>query len=370
MLPGSIIAGTQNHIHAPCIGHAIKAAAPKKPPKNKVNEVPPPRLSELKRWNILLPAVKSHIKLNKTNQIQCVKSVIDVLRYFLVGHQLYDCPKKKGGNLIITLFSFFGCCRQILWLAHIADTLVALINKMSKILFFTSLFVVSTGVILAMFFYGRSIWCPMYQKIVRKQTLEDVVKIYGDPARSRLMPFFKLAGVSYPPEKITLLAIKDNAKLELWAENPAEKKHIRTYKIKALNGTSGPKLNEGDKQVPEGFYEIEGLNPNSSYHLSMKLNYPNAFDQQHATAENRTHPGTNIFIHGKAVSIGCLAMGDSAIEELFILAADVGKSNISVAIAPSDPRLKPLPINLSPQWVSTLYQQLTEYFSKFKTYDS
>lgn len=124
-------------------------------------------------------------------------------------------------------------------------------NNMSKRLFLTSLLVVSTGVMLAMFFYGRSIWSPVYQKIVGKQTMEDVVTIYGDPARSRLIPFFKVAGVSYPPKKITLLAIKDMAKLELWAESPAEMKHIRTYPIKALSGTSGPKLNEGDKQVPE-----------------------------------------------------------------------------------------------------------------------
>jgi len=241
---------------------------------------------------------------------------------------------------------------------------------MSKKLFLTSLLVVSAGVIVAMFFYGRSTWSPVYQKIIGKQTMEDVVATYGEPARSRLMPFFKVAGVSYPPTNITLLAIKDIAKLEIWTESPVGIKHIRTYPIKALSGTSGPKLIEGDRQVPEGIYEIEGLNPNSSYHLSMKLNYPNAFDRQQATSENRANPGTNIFIHGKTVSIGCLAMGDSAIEELFILAADVGKSNISVAIAPSDPRIKSLPTNAFPQWVSILYQRLTGYFSKYKPYES
>ena len=58
----------------------------------------------------------------------------------------------------------------------------------------------------------------------------------------------------------------------------------------------------------------------------MKLDYPNAFDRLHANAEGRTQPGSNIFIHGKAASIGCLAMGDAAIEELFLLVSDIGIS--------------------------------------------
>jgi len=216
-------------------------------------------------------------------------------------------------------------------------------------------------------FYGRSLWVPVYQDMTgSKQTVEGVLADYGGPARARLEPYFQAAGVAYPPPKIALLGIKDSATLELWAQTPAGWAFIRTYPIKALSGTAGPKRLEGDRQVPEGLYSIAGLNPNSAFHLSMKLNYPNAFDLQHAAAEQRHQPGSNIFIHGKAQSVGCLAMGDEAIEELFVLAATIGKTNIAVAIAPSDPRLKPLPNHAQPPWVAELYQHLTGYFRQFR----
>jgi hypothetical protein len=100
----------------------------------------------------------------------------------------------------------------------------------------------------------------------------------------------------------------------------------------------------------------------------MKLNYPNQFDLKHALSEGRDEPGTNIFIHGKAVSIGCLAMGDKAIEELFVLTAMTGKSAIEIAIAPSDPRngdIIPL-ADGHPDWVKSLYTDISLYFSHFK----
>ncbi len=123
---------------------------------------------------------------------------------------------------------------------------------------------------------------------------------------------------------------------------------------------------EGDGQVPEGLYRIESLNPNSSYHLSMKLNYPNTFDLKQAKSEGRDRPGSNIFIHGKSVSIGCLAMGDSAIEELFVLATDVGRKNIQVAIAPTDPRIKLLQTTTQPAWVGQLYDNLNAHFDRYR----
>ena len=97
----------------------------------------------------------------------------------------------------------------------------------------------------------------------------------------------------------------------------------------------------------------------------MKLNYPNEFDLKHAETEGRANPGSNIFIHGKAVSIGCLAMGDEAIEELFVLVHDVGKSNVKVVIAPSDPRESTLDPSAQPEWVKDLYKIIE---SEFKDY--
>ena len=79
------------------------------------------------------------------------------------------------------------------------------------------------------------------------------------------------------------------------------------------------KLREGDRQVPEGLYRLIGRNPNSNYHLSMKLDYPNSYDPRHAKREGRSNPGSNIFIHGKSLSVGCLAMSGEAIEAFFVL---------------------------------------------------
>ena len=127
--------------------------------------------------------------------------------------------------------------------------------------------------------YGRSMWVPVYQKIKGKRTVDEVIARYGPSAEKRLLPHFLAAGIEYPPEKLTLIALKQEKQLELWALDSAGWNNIKTYDIMGASGGDGPKLRQGDHQVPEGFYDIIGLNPNSSYHLSMKLNYPNDYDQ-------------------------------------------------------------------------------------------
>ena len=234
-------------------------------------------------------------------------------------------------------------------------------NKLISFIVFTAAL---TGIYL-FYIHGRSYWHPLYVKVAGSKTVSDVVNQYGSDARDRMQPYFTKAAIRYPPSSLALLAIKDEAVLELWDTSNRQPVFIRDYSIQALSGVAGPKLREGDRQVPEGIYKVEYLNPNSSYHLSMKLNYPNHFDLKHAKAEGRTEPGTNIFIHGKAVSIGCLAMGDSAAEELFILATDIGYNNIKVAIAPKDPRKTTLTPIDELAWTEELYLQLKQYFSKF-----
>jgi hypothetical protein len=93
----------------------------------------------------------------------------------------------------------------------------------------------------------------------------------------------------------------------------------------------------------------------------MKLNYPNEFDLFHAWQEERSDPGTDIFIHGKAKSLGCLAMDDETIEELFVLAAHAGAENVKVVIAPHDPRTFPLEAGIEglPAWTPELYSRIS-----------
>jgi murein L,D-transpeptidase YafK len=111
-------------------------------------------------------------------------------------------------------------------------------------------------------------------------------------------------GISFPPENLVLIGWKEEKILEVWTEKEGINTKLWEYKVLAASGSAGPKLKEGDKQVPEGFYELEYLNPNSSFHLSMKINYPNEFDRQKASEENRSNPGSDIFIHGSKYSIG------------------------------------------------------------------
>ena len=107
-----------------------------------------------------------------------------------------------------------------------------------------------------------------------------------------------------------------------------------------------PEVERGDMQVPEGLYRIESLNPNSLYHLALRVNYPNQFDKSKGKAEKRNDLGCDIMIHGKNCSIGCLAMGDEAVEELFVLAGETGIENITVILSPVDFRTRGLPRNM------------------------
>ena len=222
----------------------------------------------------------------------------------------------------------------------------------------------------AFYVFGRSVWVPWYQKLRGLRTMAEVEALYGAQARSRLQAHFVKAGVDYPPAAIALIAIKDVAQLELWAMSAtnevARPQYLHTYPIVGMSGGPGPKLREGDLQVPEGRYRLIGFNPNSSYHLSMKVDYPNAEDRTQATKDGRTQLGGDIFIHGKSVSIGCLAMGDPAIEELFTLVSDVGLEAVDLTILPSDPRTGSLTDAKDRMWVRRRYEQLQEYIEPFR----
>jgi murein L,D-transpeptidase YafK len=109
---------------------------------------------------------------------------------------------------------------------------------------------------------------------------------------------------------------KEEKELEVWIEKEDAFKLFRTYSIAAMSGHLGPKLREGDRQAPEGFYFVtpSRMNPNSRFHLSFNLGYPNTYDQAH----RRT--GSALMVHGNRVSIGCFAMTDPKIEEIYCLA--------------------------------------------------
>src|SRR5690242_1295061 len=153
---------------------------------------------------------------------------------------------------------------------------------------------------------------------------------------SLLQKEFEARGLTYPARYIYLRSFKYDSQLEVWVKNnPTDTFTLfKSYRICALSGTMGPKRKEGDRQVPEGFYYINDFNPNSLYHLSLGLNYPNFSDRLHGDKET---PGGGIYIHGSCVTIGCIPLTDPQIEEVYVLAVhahDLGQDYIPVHIFP------------------------------------
>lgn len=120
--------------------------------------------------------------------------------------------------------------------------------------------------------------------------------------------------------RVGLRAFKAERQLEVWASSrqAGPMRLVATFPIAGMSGTAGPKRREGDGQVPEGFYRVDRFNPKSRFHLSLGLDYPNESDR---IKGDRVRPGTDIFIHGGNVSIGCLAMTDPVIERIYAWAS-------------------------------------------------
>ncbi len=218
-------------------------------------------------------------------------------------------------------------------------------------------------VVLAVVFkpYVRAALSHVFVRFAPTRTVAERVQQYAAKARLRLKPYFERARISYPPSRVTLVGLKAERRLQVYAAGPTNGyRLIRSYPILAASGVAGPKLREGDRQVPEGIYPIEALNPNSRFHLALRVGYPNAADRAQAQKEGRTNLGGDIMIHGSSVSVGCLAMGDEAAEDLFVLAADTGLQNMTVILSPADFRVGASVPKVAklPAWTESLYAQV------------
>jgi len=118
---------------------------------------------------------------------------------------------------------------------------------------------------------------------------------------------------------ILLRVFKEEAELEVWKQDTSGHfQMLKVYPICRWSGDLGPKLHEGDHQAPEGFYMVTPglMNPNSNYYLAINIGFPNAFDK----ANDRD--GSFLMIHGNCASVGCYAMTDEQIGEIYSLARD------------------------------------------------
>ncbi|HYO64762.1 MAG TPA: L,D-transpeptidase family protein, partial [Archangium sp.] len=141
----------------------------------------------------------------------------------------------------------------------------------------------------------------------------EAVRRAREPEVAKL---FTRAGVSWPPEELYVRAFKQERELEVWAGAKGERlRKVKTFPFCAASGDVGPKRREGDEQVPEGFYTLDQFNPRSQFHLSMRVSYPNEADRR---LGGRPLGGA-IYVHGNCMSIGCIALQDGPIEELYLM---------------------------------------------------
>lgn len=181
---------------------------------------------------------------------------------------------------------------------------------------------------------------------------------------------FASAGVAWPAGEVYLRGLKREGQLEVWArDRDADPfRLVKTYPVTAQSGGPGPKRREGDGQVPEGFYQIDRFNPRSAFHLSLGINYPNASDRLLSDPKS---PGSDIFIHGGSASIGCLALGDPAIEQVYLIALESRARPIRVHLfparmdAPAWPAWRDAQLGARPEFRS-LWEQLAVGWNLFE----
>ena len=117
-------------------------------------------------------------------------------------------------------------------------------------------------------------------------------------------------------DPVHIRIFKRERRLEVWLRQAGGRfAKFRNYDICRFSGDLGPKLKEGDRQAPEGFYRVARaqLNPNSRHHLSFNLGFPNAFDRQ----LGRT--GSALMVHGGCSSIGCYAITNESVDEVYAM---------------------------------------------------
>lgn len=143
--------------------------------------------------------------------------------------------------------------------------------------------------------------------------------------------------ISPDKAEIFVRIFKSDRLIEIWGKNKTDDKFkfLCQYVFCASSGGLGPKRKQGDNQIPEGIYHIARFNPQSNFHLSLGINYPNKADKLLCKDGN---PGGDIFIHGNCVTIGCIPITDDKIKELYVLcviAKNNGQANIPIHIFPA-----------------------------------
>jgi murein L,D-transpeptidase YafK len=165
---------------------------------------------------------------------------------------------------------------------------------------------------------------------------------------------------------ILVRVFKAESELEVWkARDDGHFYHFKTYPICSYSGGLGPKISQGDRQAPEGFYLVseDQLNPRSKYHLAFNVGFPNAYDR----AYGRT--GADIMVHGDCTSSGCYAMTDGVMEEIYILARealDGGQTSFQIQAFPFRMTAANMAAHKNDKWYD-FWRELKEGYDYFET---
>lgn len=183
------------------------------------------------------------------------------------------------------------------------------------------------------------------------------------PLKEATVSKIKAVG-STPGSGLLVRIFKESSELEVWKETATGYKLLKTYALCAWSGVLGPKIKEGDRQAPEGFYSVGPgqMNPNSIAYLSFNTGYPNKFDRAHG----RT--GTDLMVHGDCSSRGCYAVTNEDISEIYALARESfagGTPTFQVQIYP----FRMTPQNMARQSKSehfAFWKNLKEGYDRFE----
>ena len=213
-----------------------------------------------------------------------------------------------------------------------------------------------------LFAVGGLVWPVLSTYLSGKRGGPQITEPVFD--RSKLKADLVTAGFSLGDEAYVRIFKREHL-LELWMRGSDGRYALfRSYEICRYSGGLGPKLAEGDRQAPEGFYRVarKQLNPNSRHHLAFNIGYPNAFDEE----LGRT--GSFLMVHGGCTSIGCYAMTDAQIDEIYAVmeaALDRGQREVDVSIFPFRMTETALQATSGSEW-SPFWQNLKQGFDMFE----
>jgi murein L,D-transpeptidase YafK len=183
---------------------------------------------------------------------------------------------------------------------------------------------------------------------------------------------FPAKNIPYANFDLFLRAFKQEKVVEVWVKEKSKQKFtlLHTYTFCSTSGVPGPKRKEGDLQIPEGVYHINHFNPQSNFHLSLGINYPNTSDK---ILSDKQQPGSAIYIHGNCVTVGCIPITDDKIKELYILSVEArngGQEKIPVHIFPArlnQENIRKLLNETSAEEVKQFWQNLKPLYEDFES---